>query len=102
MAFIRTRTVNGRKYRSLEERYREGGKVKSRYIRSLGADGFDRHLHGHAGEFADMKQGYDQLQAREKAAAAPAPAAAEAPASEAPAADAGHENAASGSEGGKS
>lgn len=48
MAFIRTKIVNGRVYRSLEERYREGGKVKSRYIRSLGD--VDRSLHGHAGE----------------------------------------------------
>jgi hypothetical protein len=38
MSFIRTKTVNGRVYRSLEERYREGGKVRSRYIRSLGTD----------------------------------------------------------------
>lgn len=35
MAFVRTRTIKGRKYYSLEERYREGGKVKSRWLRSL-------------------------------------------------------------------
>lgn len=86
MAFIRTKIVNGRVYRSLEERYREGGKVKSRYIRSLGD--VDRSLHGHAGEFQDMQQGAAQLEAREKAAA-------EKSTSEAPAADTGQENAAS-------
>ena len=30
MSFIRTRTINGRQYRYLEERYREGGKVRSK------------------------------------------------------------------------
>lgn len=28
--FTRTRTINGKKYRYLEERYRQGGKVRSR------------------------------------------------------------------------
>jgi hypothetical protein len=40
MPFVRTKVVKGRTYRSLEERYREGGKVKSRYIRSLPAGDF--------------------------------------------------------------
>jgi hypothetical protein len=66
--FIRTRIINGRTYSSLEERYRQDGKVKSRHIRSLGAHkGFDRHLDGYAGEFHDMQQGYEQLQSREAA-----------------------------------
>jgi hypothetical protein len=30
MSFIRIRTINGQQYRYLEERYREGGKVRSR------------------------------------------------------------------------
>ena len=39
MAFTRIRTINGKQYRYLEERWREGGKVRSRSI-SLGpADG---------------------------------------------------------------
>ncbi len=36
MSFVRTRTIKGRKYYSLEERYRgANGKVKSRFIRAL-------------------------------------------------------------------
>ena len=35
MAFTRIRTINGKQYRYLEERWREGGKVRSRSI-SLG------------------------------------------------------------------
>jgi hypothetical protein len=38
MAFIRIRTIKGRQYRYLEERYREGKKVRSR-SRCLGAIG---------------------------------------------------------------
>ena len=29
MAFVRTKIVNGKEYKSLEERYRENGKVKA-------------------------------------------------------------------------
>jgi len=34
--FVRVKTIKGRKYAYLEERYREGGKVKSRHIKYLG------------------------------------------------------------------
>jgi hypothetical protein len=36
MAFVRYKQVGKHTYISLEERYREGGKVKSRFLRSLG------------------------------------------------------------------
>lgn len=32
MAFIRIRTINGKQYEYLEERYREGGKVRTRSV----------------------------------------------------------------------
>ena len=104
MPFIRTRTINGRKYRSLEERYREGRKVKSRYIRSLGPS--DGHFAGEVGAYDGMVESY--LNPPAPIPAAPAfsqsdfLAETQAPANDAPAADAGQENAASDSEGGKS
>lgn len=65
--FIRTRVIKGRTYRTLEERYRQGGKVKSRHVRSLGPNEFNRFVDGYEGEARDMLQGYEQLQAREAA-----------------------------------
>lgn len=57
--FIRTKIINGKTYRSLEERYREGGKVKSRYIRSLTSDsglpnGTGAHFQGEVAAFDGM------------------------------------------------
>ena len=37
MAFVRTKTVKGKKYRYLVENYREEGKVRQRIIEYLGA-----------------------------------------------------------------
>lgn len=58
--FIRTKIINGKTYRSLEERYREGGKVKSRYIRSLTNDGLrdgtGAHYQGEVAAFDGMVQ----------------------------------------------
>lgn len=93
MAFVRTKIVKGRVYRSLEERYRQNGKVKSRYIRSLNDGEIDRSIHGYASELQDIAQGAAQLEARDKAAA-------EKSAGAAPAAGSGQENAASDKEGG--
>jgi hypothetical protein len=44
MAFVRIKRnrKTGKIYRSLEERYRENGRVRSRYIRSLSNDKFER------------------------------------------------------------
>lgn len=94
MPFVRRKPRKGGGfYCSLEERYREGGKVKSRYIRSLNDGGIDRSIHGYASEFSDMQQGAAQLEARDKAAT-------EKSASAAPATDSGQENAASDKGGG--
>ena len=38
MTFVRTKTVNGKKYRYLVENYREDGRVKQRTLEYLGAD----------------------------------------------------------------
>jgi hypothetical protein len=90
MTFIRTKIVNGRTYRSLEERYREGDKVKSRYIKSLGTSGYwsDRTTNEPVGVHDAMVETFERQQAQEKARA-------EKSTSEAPAAESGHENAAS-------
>src|SRR4051812_26649178 len=53
MAFTRYKVINGRVYVSLEERYREGRKVKSRYLRSLGS--FIQRQSGSAGEVQEMR-----------------------------------------------
>jgi hypothetical protein len=72
--FVRERVnkKTGHVTRSLEERYREGDKVKSRYIRTLSpTQEHDRSVVGHAREFQDMEQGMRQLEAREQAKEAP-------------------------------
>lgn len=63
MTFIRRKIVKGRVYLSEEERYRENGKVKSRYIRSLREhDRFiDRSIAGHASEVQDLQVEYDKM-----------------------------------------
>jgi hypothetical protein len=70
MAFIRTKIVNGKTYRSLEERYREGKKVKSRYVRALNPNEFNRSVDGYSQENEHRAQGAAALAAREQEAEA--------------------------------
>lgn len=63
MSFIRRKVVKGRVYLSEEERYRENGKVRSRFIRSLREHDriIDRSIAGHASEVQDLQVEYDKM-----------------------------------------
>lgn len=86
MAFVRERIINGRPYRSMEWRWRERGKVRSRSqaIGDPSCFNDDRSLHGHSSEVEDMMQGTETQSARDAANAASSgsQSATEAPATE--------------------
>ena len=79
MAFIRIRTIKGRQYRYLEERWREGKKVKSKstFLGAVGAvAGFiGANLRGEPGEralanmIAEGERNRDEILARQALAA---------------------------------
>ena len=67
MSFIRERRIGNQTYRYREERHRDGNRVVSisTYLGPVNGYASDRSFTGHASEFDDMMQGYEQLQSRE-------------------------------------
>lgn len=73
MAFLRTRTIKGKKYRYREERWREGGKVRSKSVylgsgepRGSFLDNFKVRRYGMPDEEQGLKS-YNELVARDEA-----------------------------------